>query len=118
MTGRTLRLTGLSDAPAVAEQPRVSLQQWRVMRLATAGDVLVGLQDGGLATRVSTDLISVRAGQREVTTESGRVYELSGPPASNPDMLVLLAARVVVSSGPVVEDVTTQYWALIEAAAP
>jgi hypothetical protein len=33
-------------------------------------------------------------------------------------MLVLLAARVVVSSGPIVEDVTPQYWALIQAAAP
>jgi hypothetical protein len=118
MTGRTIRLTGLSDAPAVAEQPRVSIQQWRVMRLATAGDVLVGVQDGVLATRVSTDLISVRAAQREVTTVSGRVYELMGPPANNPDMLVLLAARVVVSSGPIVEDVTPQYWALIQAAAP
>lgn len=118
MSGRTITLTGLNDAPAVAEQPRVLIAQWRVMRLASAGDVLVGVLDGGFATRVSTDVISVRAAQREVKTVSGRVYELSGRPADNPDMLVLLAARVVVSSGPILEDVTPQYWALIEAAAP
>ena len=115
MTHMTIVLTNFRNAPAIAAQPRMALYQWRVAALDGV-EILVGFLENGYTCRVTTQIASVRLPSREIQTQSGRLYELIGPPASDPVSLSVIAERLAMLRPATITDVTEGVWAVMCAA--
>ena len=115
ITHTTIVLTNVRDAPAIAAQPRMALYQWRVAALDGA-EILVGFLENGYTCRVTTGIASMNLPSREIQTQSGRLYELIGPPASDPVSLVVIAGRLAMLRPATSTDVTEGVWAAMCAA--
>ena len=115
MTLTTIVLTNFRNAPAVASQPRMALYQWRVVALDGV-EILVGFLENGYTCRVTTGIESINLSGREVRTRSGRLYELTGPPSSDPVSLMVIAARLAMLRPATSTDVTEGIWAAMCAA--
>ena len=110
-------LTNLRLAPPVTTQPRVSLCDWRFVE-CEGQRVLVGFLENGITCRMTTSITSIDFAGREVRTQSGRKYELFGPPASTPQLRAVIALRVALSVRTHVLDVTGELWmAMLKATA-
>ena len=90
--------TNLKPAPPTAAQPRMSMHDWRIIEFEEEQS-LVGFLENGFTCRLTTKIISIDLPAREVRTRSGRLYELLGPPASWPERIAVISARVAVSNG-------------------
>lgn len=101
----------IREAPPVAEQPVVRIQHWRLIE--ERGLIhLAGWINGAITIRLTSPVRDVNLAARQVTTDSGRLYELAGPPTDDADRLVLIAARLA-SVGAVWQgiDVSDRIWA-------
>lgn len=68
----------------VATVPRVRLGSWRVFQVATGSRHFAGENLDKGTGRVSTAVVTYDGSTHRGLTESGRVYELVGPPADEP----------------------------------
>lgn len=102
-------LTNLRPAPPTAAQPRMSMYDWRIIEFDD-GRVLVGFLENGFTCRMTTEITSIDLPGREVRTWSGRLYELRGRPASEPDRLMMIAAQVATFGQGESQDVTEEVW--------
>lgn len=110
MAEGTVVLTNLRPAPSAEAQPRVSMHDWRVIEF-DGEQSLVGFLQNGLTCRLTTEITSIDFPARELRTRSGRLYELLGPPACQPEQLAVIAAHVTASIGSPWTDVTNDTWA-------
>ena len=104
---------GVHAVPSVKKQPEVKLGRWQVARL-NDGDRLIGFHIEWREGRVSTPVTQFDPSTRQCVTQSGRRYELVGPPGFDPD------GRHVYNSaysGVSATDVTNEYWSAIQAPA-
>lgn len=106
---RAILLTNFRPAPSTSTQSQVSIHDWRIIQLAER-QVLVGFLENGLTCRVTTNIASIEFVAREVQTSSGRLYQLLGPPACEPERLAVIAVRVALSARPPYLDVTDGVW--------
>jgi hypothetical protein len=102
-------LTNHRPTPPTAEQPRMSLYDWRIVQFDD-GRVLVGVLENGFTCRMTTEITSIDLPGREIRTWSGRLYELRGRPASEPDRLMMIAAQVATFGRGESQDVTEEIW--------
>lgn len=102
-------LTNDRPAPTVAVQPRTSMHDWRIIEF-DGGRSLVGFLENGFTCRLTTEIVSIDLCARQVRTRSGRLYELLGPPASEPERLAVIAAHLGASVGSPWIDVTDSAW--------
>ena len=115
MTHTTIVLSNFRCAPATAAQPRLSLHQWRVVNFDGV-EILAGFLENGYTCRVTTGIASIDLPGREVRTQSGRLYEMIGPSASDPTSLLVIAARLAMIHPAPGTDVTDGVWAAMCAA--
>ena len=81
-----LLLTNISGAqPGTDLQLVATLVHWQAFRIPSGAIHLVGYCVERNEGRASTALVSFDPRSRRCTTESGRVYVLSGPPGSDGD---------------------------------
>ena len=110
-------LTNFRLAPLVTSQPRIALRDWRLVEWDSQR-VLVGFLENRITCRMTTEITSIDFAGREVRTQSGRKYELFGPPASTPELRAVIALRVAVSVRTHCLDVTEDVWmAMLKATA-
>lgn len=67
------------NAPPVADEPHSEVHCWRLLQLPSGARHLMTLRNGGIA-RVTSAIVAIDFEQRTITTESGRVYTVMGPP--------------------------------------
>lgn len=82
-----LLTNGVRTAKPVEQIPRVLLQCWSVFEVVIKTEpvnFLVGWNATEHTGRVSTGIGEFTASTRTCKTESGRVYELDGPPGRDP----------------------------------
>ena len=106
----SVMMTNLRLAPPVTSQPRIALRDWRLVE-CDGQRVLVGFLENGITCRMTTEISSIDFAGREVRTQSGREYELFGPPASTPELRATIALRVALSTHSHSVDVTDDVWA-------
>ena len=114
MTRTTIVLTNFREAPATDAQPQMALYQWRVVDFDGVR-ILAGFLENGYTSRVTTGIASIDVRGREVRTQSGRFYELMGPPASDPVSLMVIAARLAMTRPTTGKDVTDDIWTAMRA---
>ena len=115
MTHTTIVLTNFRNAAPIVAQPRMALYQWRVVALDDV-EILVDFLENGYTCRVTTGIASINLPSREIQTQSGRLYELIGPPASDPVSLMVIAGRLAMLRPATSTDVTEGVWAAMCAA--
>jgi len=91
-------LTNHRPAPSAAAQPRVAMYNWRIIEF-DEGQLLVGFLENGFTCRLTTEIDSIDLPARQVRTRSGRLYELLGPPACEPERLAVIATHLAASLG-------------------
>lgn len=102
-----LNLGSIRPAPPVEQQPLMELLQWRVFALPDGALVLNGFLAERPTVRTTTPIVSVTGG--EVVTSSGRRYRLIGAPASDPEVLAILADKMTWSGLPCYIDATAAF---------
>lgn len=81
--------------PSAVDQPSVVLSDWMafevlIPRIGKATMHVAGWASDEAGARVSSPVLSVDVVKRCVTTRSGRVYGLAGPPTAHPDVTYLV----------------------------
>lgn len=71
--------TSFRKSAPVTEKPQVQLTDWDIKEDTDGNRYFVGSEVGGLG-RASTAIVEFDAERQRGRTESGRVYELLGPP--------------------------------------
>lgn len=102
-------ITNFRLAPSTMSQPRLPLFNWRIIECHGLQN-LVGFLENGITCRLTTEIAFINVIAREVRTQSGRQYDLLGPPASDPDLLSVIAVRVMVCVSTYHSDVTDEIW--------
>ena len=102
-------MTNLRAAPHTTVQPRMSMYDWRIIEFDEQ-NALVGFLENGFTCRLTTQIASIELPARELRTQSGRLYELIGPPASDTERLASIAARVALSVHSPWLDITDAVW--------
>lgn len=69
----------------VTEQPRLTLTQWRLMRLADGDQHLVGFCVENREGRVTSAMQSIDIDSMCAVTSTGRIFRLIGPPGEHPE---------------------------------
>lgn len=64
----------------VSDEPQLSLVRWRILETAEGARHFAGQDMRDLTGRVSTAVLQFDPASRRGTTQSGRVYQLVGPP--------------------------------------
>lgn len=82
---RDLIQTTIWRTSQVSEQPTIQLSRWSVMETQTGDHHLVGYNMRDREGRVSTAISGFNPATSEVTTRSGRVYQLYGSPGYDSD---------------------------------
>lgn len=107
--GGIVTLTNLRSAPSIEVQPHMSMYDWRIIEFDDVR-LLVGFLENGFTCRLTTEIVSIDFSARQVRTSSGRMYELLGPPASEPERLTGITAYLVASIGFCWTDTTDSVW--------
>lgn len=115
MSDLWLCLSSSRHAPAVSAEPRTSIHAWRILRVGQSTH-LAGFLANGVTCRVTTSVIAINMSGREVQTASGRVYELCGPPASDPTQRAVISIRTRQLGLCVDGDLTADTWSAMQAA--
>lgn len=102
-------LSNQRDAPSVDLQPRVRLYSWRIFEFDQEM-VLAGFLENRLTCRLTTAISKIDLVGREVTTKSGRLYELLGLPTQDESELVVIRLRLLMSIPGNGVDVTDGIW--------
>ena len=100
------------DAPPVTDQPTVAVSSWCVVQTAN-GDrhLLAFLETGSL--RITSALATFDPQLAELTTRSGRRYQLLGPPEKRQPQLGLMRTRALDSGVLEPADVSDELWARV-----
>ena len=98
------------QAPSIESQPRMRIFEWRIVEFVD-GAVLVGLLENGFTCRMTTLIERIDYKRREVTTQSGRIYELGGMPATNSVSGKITTARIKLEGPRFRRDATSKHWA-------
>lgn len=106
--------------PSVEDQPTVTLIRWRVLRLKAQKvsiDLVLGwcLEDGH--ARMSTPIKQHDANARTLTTKSGRIYVVEGPPDYDDDAQYILEGHFGQATHKAM-DVSTEYFADLASTTP
>ncbi len=97
------------DALPVAEQPSVQVKHWRIFRAANGNrHLLIILANGSL--RITSAITSVDHATAELTTESGRRYQLLDLPEGRQPERTLLGAYALRSGLVDAVDVSDELW--------
>ena len=102
-------LTNSRPAPPIEVQPRTSMHDWRMIEFDD-GRSLVGFLENGFTCRLTTEIASIDLPARQMRTRSGRLYELLGPPASQPERIAVISAHLAASAPSPWLDVTDDAW--------
>ncbi len=103
------------DAPSVTEQPVVQVNSWRVVEAKNGNRHLAAVLDRG-PLRTTSPIATFNPATAELTTTSGRKYELLGPPEARQPQLALLAANVARVGLSDSVDISDTLWQSIEGA--
>ena len=97
------------EAPRVEDQPAVQVRSWRLVE-APNGDqhLLVVLDHDPL--RITSPLAGINKATAELITQSGRRYELSGPPETRELQLSLLTANAARAGLGDSVDISDELW--------
>ena len=79
------------SAATITEEPREHLQQWRIFTLANGDRHLCGVRANGSTVRVSSKLVLFDAESKNGMTQSGRIYQLDGPPGDETKLRAAVA---------------------------
>jgi hypothetical protein len=103
-------MTPLSTA---AERPTLTMSHWSIWELQLSWLTsrtrhLVGrvVEEG--CGKVSSTVVAIDAERRTVTTETGRVYVLQGPPGTDPDAAYTLHGFIRMHGASSETDVTAE----------
>ncbi len=105
------------DAPTVADQPRVEVASWRVVRAANGDWHLLAILASG-SLRVTSRIVNFDPVARELTTESKRAYRLLNPPEDRQlqhELLRANASRVGLGEA---ADISSDLWSLVKGLSP
>ncbi|WP_224984219.1 hypothetical protein [Geomonas agri] len=83
--GKVEITAGIWGVPSVSQQPSLQLIRWSVRQTERGSRYLVGYNISDHEGRVSTAIQNFDASTARVTTRSGRIYQLVGPPGRDPD---------------------------------
>lgn len=92
-------------------QPELTIVRWRVIETDLNERHLVGYVLENSEGRVSSALEEIDSKKRIVTTRSGRVYELSGPPGFDADGQHVWQRWKRINDVKSEQDVTQEVWA-------
>ncbi len=67
-------------SPSVSEEPEVQLMEWAIKQDTAGNRYFVGTEVCSGLGRVSTPIVEFDAGRHCGRTQSGRIYQLLGPP--------------------------------------
>lgn len=97
------------DAPPVEDQPTVAVNSWCVVQATNGDRHLVAILGSG-SLRLTSALASFSPTQCELTTQSGRRYQLPGPPETRQPQLAILHANALRSGLHGAIDVSDEIW--------
>lgn len=100
-------------APPVQDQSRVQLRSWRIVQMEQ-DLLLVGFLENGITCRLTSSIDRLDPVGREVTTQSGRLYELLGPPTQDDAHLAAIRARLLLAGCVGAFDVTDHLWSAMQ----
>ena len=102
----------------VSESPNVRLLEWQVYALQEGCRRMVGYDPDECDGRVSTPVVSFHPNTASLTTESGRHYELLGPPGYDSDAHYVWRRWLKANGHEIgtVSAVTDDVWAAIQSA--
>ncbi len=106
------KLINERDAPPVADQPTVAVKSWRVMQAVNGDRHLLTILESG-PVRITSALCSFDPVRAELTTQSGRRYELVEPPETQPLQLALLHANAQRAGLLDAMDISDSIWQLV-----
>jgi len=92
---------------AIHAEPDIVLIRWRVLQTDQGDRHLVGARADDFDGRVSTAVLSLDVSRQVAVTQSGRIYQLSGPPGYSGDGQYVWERWCVVNSVTSYEDVTS-----------
>jgi hypothetical protein len=107
--GIEFMLVNERPAPTVDDQPVVQPKSWRVFESATGSRHLVAILKHG-PLRVTSRIIDFDNAAAVLTTESGRRYELNGPPEDKTLERALLAANALRCGLAGASDISASLW--------
>lgn len=81
----------LRDAAPLSAEPRECLTDWRIVTLANGDRHFSGYRANGTTVRVSSKIVLFDAEGKTGMTQSGRIYQLEGPPGNGHAMQVAIA---------------------------
>jgi len=103
------------NTTAVAEQPDLTMDAWRVLEVPGGAQHLVGFCLERCEGRVSTALVRLDPEQRVAVSASGRSYRLVGKPGFNKDADYVWQRWAAVNGIKSWTDVSTPLWELLRA---
>ncbi len=115
MNGGFIAFVNERDAPSIVEQPRVTVQSWRLLK-ASSGHVHLSIFMGGITLRITSPVVTVVLPEAIAVTSSGRVYVLSCPPEADDTLLGLLLANAQRVGFSEDGDVSEELWSQVETA--
>jgi hypothetical protein len=101
------------DAPPVTDQPTVAVKSWRVVQALNGDQHLLTILEGGGPVRMTSALCSFDPVRAELTTQSGRRYELLVSPETQPLQLALLHANALRAGLLDATDISDSIWRLV-----
>jgi hypothetical protein len=133
MTTPELLIFNQRQAAGVEEQPRADITNWRILEYrptpeslaaAPSDEIRADMQEiagarflfgwlpGRESIRITTAIADFNAPARLLTTQSGRVYEIQGPPTTDPERLALIHVHAAIKGmhADVVKDVSDDLW--------
>jgi hypothetical protein len=100
------------DPPPVTEQPAVQVQSWRLFQAANGDRHLLAILDHG-AVRTTSAIISFDPASAELTTQSGRKYQVLSPPEARQPQLTMLTANALRAGLVDALDLSDTLWQLV-----
>jgi hypothetical protein len=91
-------------------EPDIVLIRWRVLQTDQGSRHLAGARADIFDGRVSTAIVSFDVSERVAVTQSGRIYQLSGPPGHSEDAQYVWERWCVANNITSYEDVTSSFW--------
>jgi len=102
-----LEQTSIWRVASVSDEPQTSLTQWRIFLVDGKDMHFVGYT--GYEGRVCSAVQTFDPTTCKGVTESGRIYELVGPPGFNGDAMYVWNRWLNIYGNPTVEDITDTY---------
>ena len=112
MDSQDQNASGVWAVPGVAEEAKLTLIRWRILKVPTNDRYLVGFCAERNEGRVSTAIVEVDVTRMVCNTVSGRIYRLEGEPGEDRDGDFIWRAAMRAREVDGWTDVSAQVWAL------